>query len=260
MNYHLRSKPKSENRPKIFLVLAVFVILFLLSYFFGAFFRKIFTNIAKPIWVVGITVEKPFSNITDYFRTRGALISENQNLKDQITALSLKVTDYNTVSTELSDLKNESGRNVAGRLVTNIISRPPQSPFDTLVIDFGSSDGITVDSKAYLSDTIIVGTVQSVSPRSSIVSLFSTPNKKTDVVLLRTGASYSLEGNGGGNFKLEVPKDTDIVWGDSFMYPGSRTSLVANVYYIDSNSQSSFKTIYLRVPGNVFSSKYLFVE
>jgi len=43
---------------------------------------------------------------------------------------------------------------------------------------------------------------------------------------------------------------------------GKKEILIIKTGYSEvlDNSQSSFKTIYLRIPGNIFSSKYIFVE
>ena len=102
--------------------------------------------------------------------------------------------------------------------------------------------------------------ITSLTQDTGIVSLFSSSGVKQQGILSRTGSSYTLEGNGGANFKLEVPKDTDVLWGDVFLYPGTEQSVVASVYYIDTDSQSSFKTIYLRIPGNVFATRSVFIE
>jgi hypothetical protein len=59
---------------------------------------------------------------------------------------------------------------------------------------------------------------------------------------------------------VEVPKDADILWGDVFEYPNLKTSVVGSVYYVDQSAQSSFKTIYIRVPGNIFQTKWVMVE
>jgi hypothetical protein len=117
-----------------------------------------------------------------------------------------------------------------------------------------------VGSRVYMSDTIVVGTITSVAPRTSVVQLFSTGGLKQQATLARTGATYELVGSGGANFQLEVPKETDVALGDTFLYPNSSISVLAIVYDIDNGSQSSFKKVYLRIPGNIFSSQWLFVD
>ena len=117
-----------------------------------------------------------------------------------------------------------------------------------------------VHACVYLSGNVIVGSIVSVTSHASLVELFSKNTVGQEATILRTGNSFELVGRGGANFAVEVPKDTDIALGDTALYPGLSESVIANVYAIDSNPQSSFKTVYLRIPGNVFQSKYVFVE
>ena len=107
---------------------------------------------------------------------------------------------------------------------------------------------------------VVIGTITKVTPRSSLVTLFSSGSQKQELVLERTGTTYELVGQGGANLSVEVPKDADVLWGDIFVYPGLTSSVVGSVYYIDVNAQSSFKTVYVRIPGNVFDSRWVYVE
>ncbi len=182
-------------------------------------------------------------------------------LQDEIASLKQKEIDYDAILAENQSLKAQFGRmENKNRVLAAIISKPPASPYDTFVLDVGSVEGVVLSDKVFISDTVIVGVITSVTSHTSLVTLFSGGGNKQQAILARTGASYELVGEGGANLELEVPKDTDILWGDSFMYPGLSTSVIASVYYIDTNSQSSFKTIYLRIPGNVFQTRFVFVQ
>ena len=239
----------------------LFVLFSLLLYLFPRAMSKVGYFLARPLWLASSVVKTTSLKVADFFVFKSILISRNLSLEDQLSALKLKEVDYDILSKENQDLKSELGRKEnVNRTVSFILSKPPASPYDTLVIDLGSADGITLGSKVYISDNVIVGLVSNVTPRTSLVELFSSGNKKQEAILARTGVSFTLTGRGGSNLELEVPKDTDILWGDGFMYPNIAPSLIGTVYYIDTNSQSSFKKIYLRVPGNVFSTKYVFVE
>ncbi|MFZ2621240.1 MAG: rod shape-determining protein MreC [Minisyncoccia bacterium] len=261
MSYHLKSKPKHEHRVKIILTVVLFTVLSLSAFLFPNFFRTVFYSISKPLWIVSDNIAKPFSSIKDYFIFRNVLIEKNLALEDELSALKLKETDYDLVLLENQSLKMELGRPTnINRILARVLSKPPRSPYDTLVIDVGSTDGLTLGNKVYFGGNIIIGLVTSITPHSSLVELFSSGNHRQEVILSRTGASFEIQGRGGENFQLEVPKDTDILWGDIFEYPGIFSSVIGNVYYIDTNSQSSFKTVYIRVPGSVFSAKFVFVE
>lgn len=222
--------------------------------------RRVSFGVAKPLWSIGNVISSPFSKIKNYFVFKSSLVEENLKLEDELNALKIKELDYDTLSKENESLKAELGRDKSSeRVLAAVLSKPPRSPYDTLVLDVGSEDGIAPGSKVYFGENIIVGLVRNITPHTSLVSLFSTSNEKQEAILSRTGASFVLNGKGGENFQFEVPKDTDILWGDVFMYPGLASNVIASVYYIDTNSQSSFKTVYLRIPANVFSAKYFFV-
>ncbi|KKR45193.1 MAG: hypothetical protein A2W58_01930 [Candidatus Zambryskibacteria bacterium RIFCSPHIGHO2_02_38_10.5] len=261
MKQFIFNKPKWSYPRKTIIVVSVFILLSLLAYLFPNILRNVSHGISRPLWSVSSTLSKSFTKIKNFFVLKTTLINQNLTLIDEISALKLKEIDYDILLKENEDLKNQFGRvSQSKRIIAAILSKPPRSPYDTLVIDAGERDAIGLGDKVYLSDTILIGIITSITPESSLVKLFSTSDYKQEAILFRTGTSFELVGRGGANLELLVPKDTDIIWGDIFMYPGLSTSVIASVYYIDTNSQSSFKTIYLRIPGNVFSTRFVFVE
>lgn len=261
MNYLLKSKPKNENRKKIIIILFVYFCLSVFGLFFGESFRGLVWGISRPMWATSSYITTPFSSIAGYFSKQSELIARNIALEEELEKTRVKLLDYDLILKENQNLKEEFGRgSVSGKMLSVILSKPPRSPYDTLVLDVGSENGVVPGSRVYIGENIVIGLITNITPRTSLVNLFSTSGEKQEVTLSRTGESFLLEGRGGGNFKIEVPSDTDIVWGDTFVYPGISQSVIANVYYIDTSSQSSFKTVYLKTPTNVFSSKYVFVQ
>lgn len=261
MNYPQRNKTKRNFSPGMVFVGGLFIFLLFVQYFFGTGIKELFVMAYKPVWAVKEVVLKPISGIDGYFSSKISLVNENRVLRDQLTKLQLKEYDYDLLQKENDDLKSQLGRSDKNKkIIANIIAKPPTSPYDTFIIDAGAEDGVTTGSKAYLSEKIIAGEVTEVRKNSSVVSLFSTANKNTQVTLERTGAGYNLVGQGGQNYRLEAPKDTDIVWGDVLTYPDGERSIVGQVYYIDTNSQSAFKTAYIKPPVNIFSYKTVLIE
>jgi cell shape-determining protein MreC len=261
MNYHLKSKPKRKFSLKAVTVGVTFLILLALSFFFPTFSRNTAYTIARPFWFLADLITRPFPSIKNLFASKNTLMAENLALQNEITILKLKEVDYDILFKENQDLKNELGRtDYTSRILGNILSKPPTSPYDTLVIDVGENEGVVLGSKVYLGGNVIIGSITSVTSHTSLVELFSTGGRTQEAVLVRTGASYELTGKGGANLVLQIPKDTDVIWGDVFVYPSLSSSVIGSVYYIDSNSQSSFKTVHIRLFGNIFSSPRVFVE
>lgn len=259
-NYPLKSKQRNTNWWKYIVAAVIFLIITGFGFLFSNFTRSSLHYISLPLWLSRDVAIHSALSIADYFKFKSTLIARNQELEGEVLALKLKQVDYDLMLKENQDLKSELGRNADGeRVITRVLSKPPLSPYDTVVVDVGTAEGIVLGNKAYMGENIVVGMVVNVTPRTSLVELFSNNDRKQEAVLSRTGTSFTLVGQGGGNMKLEVPKDTDIIWGDTFMYPTISSPIIGSVYYIDTNSQSSFKSVYVRVPFNVFSSKYLFI-
>lgn len=260
MNYHLKSK-KNNNFKKILIIGILVLLVFLIYKITFPFFRSFAHTTAVPVWTFRDYVANSFASIGNIFESKDSLIIENEVLKEEIKGLKLKQMEYEVLVKENSELKALFGRdNLKNKIITKIVSKPPRSPYDTLIIDAGSRDGVKKDSLVYISNNVVVGKVSDVLENSSVVTLFSTGGYKQESMLERTGAVFELIGKGNANLSIELPKDTDIVWGDVFLYPSVDSSIIGNVYYIDTNSQSAFKTVFIRVPGNVFESKWLFVE
>ncbi len=261
MNYLLKSKPKNDSLGKIIAVVVLFCLLALSEFFFGNNIRNISHAVAKPLWSASKSVTEPFSKVKGFFSFKSSLVSKNLAQEEELLSLRLKKIDYEVLSKEFDDLKNQLGREGdTPRKISRVLSRPPLSPYDTFVIDIGREDGVSLGSRVYISENIIIGLVKNVTPHTSLVELFSNGDSEQEATLSRTGSSFILKGQGGGNLKLEVPKDADILWGDVFLYPKFTPAMIGSVYYIDENSQNSFKQIYIRVPGSIFSNKYVFVE
>lgn len=260
MIYPQKSKTNKINSRKTIFVATIFVFLLVLQFFFSVTLKNIFYFVYKPVYIVEENILKPFVGVQNFFKTKNSLINENASLKEELTKLELKVYDYNLLQKENDELKSQLGRDDKSvKILANIVSKPPLSPYDTFVLDVGKRNGISLGNKVYISDKIIVGEITEVRERSSVVGLFSKSDTNTSVVLERTGGQYNLVGQGGQNYKLEVPKDTDLIWGDLFIYPNGQRSIVGIVSYIDTNSQSAFKTAYIRPPVNIFAYKTVLV-
>lgn len=260
MSFHLKNKPKSRVNGLALISVLFFLVLFLISIFAPVKTTGVMHSIFKPLWYVKEKSVNFGGFFSSFFSFKSSLIRENNAQKEELNNLRMMKIDYENLLKESEELKDQFGESASNRkIISHILSKPPQSPFDTFVIDVGEKEGVTLGDKVYISDTIIIGKIAEVTQKTSIVKLFSSEGEEIEVTSSRTGANFLINGSGGANFSVEVPKETDIVWGDTFMYPGENTSNIATVYFVDTNSQSSFKTVNLRYPVNIFQAKRVFV-
>lgn len=266
MNSLLKSKPKSNTKKVITILVCVCGLLFVVQYFFPRLITTTATTLIRPVWFVRDTAFGSFSSFIGYFQRVDTLRKENQNLQDQLYALKVKESEFNQVKREYEDLKAVMNATTASRhmgekniITARVLSKPPFTPYDIFLVDGGSADGVRMGDLVYANDALVIGRVTSVASHTAYVTLFSSGSQSQEFLMSRTGTSVAVTGMGGGNFALYVPKDFDIEVGDTMSEPSYDAGVVAEVYAIDQTTQNSFKRVYARVPTPIFRSKFVLI-
>lgn len=267
MNSLLKSKPKSSNKRVIIITIAGCIGLFFVQYLFPNFFTSTVFIAAKPLWSLRDGTSNSIFNFFGYFARVGTIQKENEALRDQLYTLKLRESEFNQIKLEYEDLKslmNVSSTSVSTKrggssITARVLSKPPFTPYDTFIVDAGSDDGVFMGDLVYANDALVIGRITKVTSNTSYATLFSSGNQSQEFLVSRTGVSVAVAGMGGGNFALYIPKDFDIVVGDTLSEPSYDLGVVATVYAIDETSQNSFKRVYARVPKAIFRSKFVLI-
>ena len=161
--------------------------------------------------------------------------------------------DRDALYAENLDLKKRLGRgSEVSRVLAGVLLRPPETPYDTLVIDAGSAQGIARGDKVSAGGTVVIGIVSELYAHASRVTLYSSPGEKYDGILGGV-LSIVVEGQGGGSLRAQVPSGTPVAVGDAVVLPGVFGGLSARVKSIDRGANQSFTAIYLSLPVSVSS-------
>ncbi|MDP3763825.1 MAG: rod shape-determining protein MreC [bacterium] len=144
-------------------------------------------------------------------------------------------------------------------IVAAVLTHPPQTPYDVIIIDAGSNDSVTMGSEVSLPEGPILGVVYEVFSRKARVKLFSAAGEETDAVLERGDAPVTLIGLGGGNFKLILPRDVVVEKEDRILSADISSRLLAVVEEIDIRSTDSFKEVLAKSPTNIFAIRFVFI-
>ncbi len=150
-------------------------------------------------------------------------------------------------------------REVSGRVVAAVLTYPPQTPYDIIIIDAGSNDSLVLGSEVSMPEGPLLGVVSEVFPRRAKVKLFSTNGEETGAVLERNNMPVTLEGTGGGNFRISLPRDIAIERGDRILSRSMSSSLLAVVEEVSVEPTDSFKEILAKSPTNIFSLRFVFI-
>jgi len=269
MSYLLDKKEKRKR----FLRITIGVITFLILFYFrsGIFggFSSVSQGFFRPVLVLGNGVGGRFKNLGAYFAWRSSLSLQNESLQSQLKDEETRILNYNAVLAENESLKETLGRmNTEKSLVlAAILSKPNQSPHDTLVLDVGTARGIKARDMVFAFGNIPMGRIAEVYENSSKVILFSNAGEKTQAIVTTATAGqadknifFELVGRGGGNFEMILPRDITLQKGDLVTIPGINPYTLAVVETVISDPRDPFTKALLSSPVNVQELKFVEVE
>lgn len=183
-------------------------------------------------------------------------------LQAKLASTSAALADRNALAAENAQLRAELGRpDSVQKILAAVLEQPPGTPYDTLVVDAGKAEGVVLGARVS-AGALAVGTVDEVQPHSSRVVLYSAPGQTYQAVLLSAGASVpvAIEGQGGGSLVGHVPAATAVAVGDTVQFPELGGDLVGTVSAVTGSESETFKTIYLRLPVNVFELRFVYIQ
>jgi len=262
MSYLLDKKIK---RNKLFKYLIFVVILFVLIYFRSGIFyglSYVSSAIFRPVQILGNGIGEKLSNMGAYFYSKSSLFLENQDLKSKLSEQEARMSNYNSVLDENLKIKEMLGRKQekADMILAGILSRPNKSPYDTLIIDIGTKNGIMVGQKVFALGNVPIGRVAEVYLYTSKVILYSNPGETTEVIISGEDTFMQMIGRGGGNFEMILPRDFVLEKGTEVVLPGIIPYIVGTVQTIISDPRDSFQKALLSSPVNIQELKFVEIE
>ncbi len=235
------SKP-GKGGPR-FLVVIVMVI----AIMFAAFpktFSSIIYNVVTPLW-----------------RSENHDANAMNELRRQIDSYATVEEKLKILTKENEDLKQSFGRTTTHKIVLGaVLKRPPSIPYDSLIIDAGSEEGISEGAFVSSFGGNPIGIIDSVSRTTSKVKLFSSPGFEHDVLISDKKLPVTVMGVGGGNFNAKVAHDLDIKIGDVVTLPGLHIAILGVVEEIIVDPSRSFKTVYFKQPVSLAAISWVEVS
>lgn len=243
------------------MVVAILVVLgaFLLQKFAGEAVGRFALVVGRPFGGVYSAISRNVGFVGEFFKTKSSLIKENESLRAYIISNEEKTERFEALNHEYQELLALHGRSTTttNSVVAHVISKPPQSPYDVLVVDVGSANGIVDDSLVFSIGGALVGQVEEVSSNTSKVVMFSSVGQETDASVERTGESIKVVGMGGGTLQAEVAQEMDIIVDDTVVLPDFGGFVVASVASVDSSVTSAFKKVLFRAPVSISNLRFV---
>ena len=214
-----------------------------------------------PVVYVTHSIENKFSDIIENFRSKNALLQENKNLSDQIVNLNANYANYGELLRENQELKQVMNRASSTNLILAIVlSKPPTSPYDTIIIDGGTKVGMDVGQTVYVNGDVPIGTIDQVFLDSALVDLYSSPSDKMDARLEPEDIDVTLFGHGGGDFLVSVPHDLTVATSTVVVSKEINPHVLGVLQKAISDPRDSSQTLILSSPININELSFVEVQ
>lgn len=253
MNYLLKNsnfeERKKLNQKRIFIVVAILILLILIM-LTGPVRRFIF-SVASPIWKIENSILD--SSFIGYFKSKQILIAERAETEQKLFLAGDLLASNSVLQAENDSLKDLLGRKDTKQktVLASVLVKPPQIPYDSLLIDIGSNYGLKVGSKVMANANVYIGEISEVMPYSSKVTLYSTPGRKLSVILGGSSATVEAVGIGGGNFNIFLLREVEVKEGDVIVIPSITANVFGIVEKVNFKDKDSFQTVLFKSPVNI---------
>ncbi len=242
----------NRNFHKRNIFLSLILGLFLIFFIFNASARNVVVRFF-------VAVSRPLLNLNKKD-------DETSVLKNRVAELESRILLLELLEKENQELKTMFSRpeEVKEYILGAIISRPPQSPYDVLIIDAGSDNEVKEGMIATAFSNILLGYTTDVFSKTSKIKLISFPGEETNVIIesVSTGAKISAlaTGRGGGDMEIQLPSSLEIHSGDRIIAPGTYPLMLGIVERAEINLSDPFQKIFFRLPLNFQELKYVMID
>lgn len=252
---------RKQKRLQIVILLALSLLLLLVLK------TPVSNVLGAALHVVGAPFWKVSQGTVNWFHEEGALMTskktllkENDELKDIIDRTALDAYSYDLLRQENDMLKERLGRKPEkDYLLARVLATPGQSPFDTIVIDAGSAEGVTLGMRIFTDGDFVIGEVTSIFHHSAVVTLYSASGTELAVTLAKDSTPAILYGQGGANFLITLPRGVPVSAGDLVNIPALAPEYAAVVDAVDRPEGESLEYIHLKLPMNIYQLKWVYV-
>ncbi len=228
-NSHHTSKAK-----RVFLGIGIF--LFCLVLFYAV--PKVVSSLASFVFIPIHSVESWIAYSSDalpqFFRDRDALLTELNSYKYAESAQSGDKLTADLLSSENRELRALLSEGAEERILAGVISRPNIMPYDVLVLDKGSEDGVLVGAPVFIGENVVIGVVEKVFNSSAVVVLVTTPELVSSVYIVGPNIYTNAEGVGGGLMRIGVPQGIPLAVGNPVILVGVDSGIYGRISHVES--------------------------
>ncbi len=204
--------------------------------------------IVSPITDFKTWIGSSSAGIPTFFRTQGSLVAEVKELRETLAQSAADRFTISWLTKENEVHRAELGLRRDSRVIAGVVVRPGQTPYDTLLIDKGTDDGVTEGAIVYAQGDVAIGSVIRAYNASALVELVSTAGVHSTAYIFGPNIFTDAEGQGGGVLRVSVPQDIPLSVGNMVVLPGASAGVYGAITYIEAPESSPQQFGYVAGP------------
>ncbi|MDE2038037.1 MAG: rod shape-determining protein MreC [Patescibacteria group bacterium] len=223
------------------------------------FFPAIASAVADPFWRVRFAFQNGALESPD------ELLAENASLKLQVAALDGRLASSTAalLEAENADLLGLLGRATTTRsayTAAAVLARPPFSPYDRLILDLGSDDGVSTTTLVYAPGGALIGRVTGALGHTSVATLFSSPGQSYPVLIGPQSLPATAVGKGGGHYSAQVPHGSGIAPGDAVSDSSLHDRAFGTVVSVTTDPSDPFDSVLFALPADPYGLRWVLLD
>ncbi len=247
--------PQRKRQPTSFFVLflrALGILLAVVILFFVI--RKLIGAIALP--------SLHSDDLRYSLSSKSVLVASIDELEHTLAGMKALSDQQSLWQEENTALKAQLGRSdsAAHGVLARVLTSPSRSFYDTMLIDAGAAEGITLGQVAYAFDAIAIGTISSVEAHRATVQLFSASGRETTGNAEGSDVAITLIGRGGGEYEVRMPRDLPFSIGEAVLFQSTELATLATIEKIITDPRDPFQRLLAKAPMNLNALKFVVVQ
>ena len=215
----------------------------------------------SPVFKLANFISRVKEDIVFFFKNKEGLGKELNVLKEKNIELENELILLDYIKAENEELKTMLSRSdKKSYILGSIISRPPKSPYDMIIVDAGSNVGVAQGMKVIAYSNTLIGYITEVFPKTSKIKLLSFPGEEIGLMMESAKISAIGFGLGGGNIEIKIPSSVVVNIGDKIITDGAFHYLLGVADKVESDLVNPFQKIIFRMPINLNELQMVGIE
>lgn len=245
MNSLLKS---SQRKRSVFSVFIRTVIAFCIAILLSFVLRDVVLYAYARFASVHVATDAISEYAESVFMSKYQMDLTIDDLQNRVNILGAELSQYET-DTRFAQDTTLFASSSSDFLFARVVSRPPSIPYDMLLLDKGTADGVLVGDVIYAEPGLLpIGSISDVSKYASHAKLLSYPDQKSTIEVGTSTSEFQATGDGNGVFEAQISKNTPVSVGDPVTLPEESPATYATIAYVRSNAADPFVTILFRLP------------